>query len=149
MNNWNRWDYRKTQPPLAFVAVVALALIVFGYLLHGFSSSTPAVMGVLHIVAFKLADAANLPALTAGMLALKDQCTMQGKPYIRSAVGGKQSSPEGHDGGMQVVFIVEFENQGDADYYIFEDPAHTAFKDKIAGWGVEGVTVLDFVPGLF
>ncbi|GMK59357.1 hypothetical protein CspeluHIS016_0703720 [Cutaneotrichosporon spelunceum] len=140
----SRWDYR-TQP-LA-LALAALALVAFGYLLHGFAS-VPA-MGLLHIVAFKLADARHLPSLTSDMLALKERCTLKGKPYIRSVVGGKQSSPEGKDGGMQVVFLLEFENQADADYYIFDDPAHTAFKDAIGALGVEGVTVLDFVPGVF
>lgn len=60
-------------------------------------------------VAFKLTDTANLPALSEGMLALKHQCVRDGKPYIRSAVGGKQTNKEGHDGGMQVVYLVEFE----------------------------------------
>lgn len=61
-------------------------------------------------VAFKLADTAKLPALSEGMLALKEQCVREdGSRYIVSAVGGKQSNTEGHDGGMQVVFLVEFE----------------------------------------
>ncbi|KLT38517.1 hypothetical protein CC85DRAFT_267055 [Cutaneotrichosporon oleaginosum] len=105
-------------------------------------------MGVFHIVAFKLADAAHIAPLTASMLALKDQCVRNGKPYIRAASGGRQTSPEGKDRGTQVVFLLEFANQEDADYYIAQDPAHGAFKDKIAGW-VEDVVVLDFMPGVF
>ena len=42
------------------------------------------------------------------MLALKDECTRDGKQYILQAFGGKQSSPEGHCGGRQVVFVMEF-----------------------------------------
>ncbi|RSH81097.1 uncharacterized protein EHS24_008531 [Apiotrichum porosum] len=106
-------------------------------------------MTVLHIVAFKLTDTANLPALSEGMLALKHQCVRDGKPYIRSAVGGKQTNKEGHDGGMQVVYLVEFENQADADYYTDHDPAHIAFKNTLGGLGFAGVTVLDFTPGEF
>jgi hypothetical protein len=129
MNTYTRLDtrYRNAQPPLAALLAAALALVLFGYLLHGLSS-VPATMGVVHIgksagggggreggrrvlmpVAFKLKDAAHLPALNAGMLALKEQCALDGRAYIRSAVGGRQSSPEGHEKGMQVVFVLEFE----------------------------------------
>jgi hypothetical protein len=61
-------------------------------------------------VAFKLADPAKLPALNDAMLALKRDCVRKdGTRYIVSAVGGKQTNKEGHDGGMQVVFVMEFE----------------------------------------
>lgn len=60
-------------------------------------------------MAFKLSNEANLPKLTQSMMALKDSCVRNGTPYVRSIVGGKQTSPEGHCAGMQVVFIVEFE----------------------------------------
>ncbi len=122
MNTYNRLDasFRKAQPPLAALLAAALALVLLGYLLHGLASA-PVAMGVIHIgksavggadltpVAFKLKDAAHLPALSAGMLALKDECALHGKAYIRSAVGGRQSSPEGHERGMQAVFVLEFE----------------------------------------
>lgn len=63
--------------------------------------------------------------------------------------GGKQTSPEPHHGGMQVVFVAEFASQEDLEYYVFKDPAHDAFKTGIKDLGVDGVTVLDFTDGVW
>lgn len=105
--------------------------------------------GKLTPVAFKLARAADLPALTERFLQLEQDCVLNGRRYIRSVRGGKQTSPEDHHGGMQVVFVAEFASQQDLEYYVFEDPAHAAFKKAIGSLGVEGVTVLDFTDGVW
>ncbi|TXT13028.1 hypothetical protein VHUM_01429 [Vanrija humicola] len=83
------------------------------------------------------------------MLALKDDCVRDGKKYIVDVRGGRQTNKEGHDGGVQVVFLVEFANQADCDYYIDHDPAHDAFKTSLGKTSLSGVTVLDFTPGQF
>jgi hypothetical protein len=49
--------------------------------------------------------------LTAAFFALKKACVRpsDGEPYISAVRGGRQSSKEGHDKGMDAVFILEFE----------------------------------------
>jgi hypothetical protein len=46
---------------------------------------------------------------------------------------------------MDVVFVVDFANEEDRDYYLDTDHAHQEFK-KLAGKTAESVVVLDFVP---
>lgn len=43
---------------------------------------------------------------------------------------------------------MEFENEEDRKYYLEEDPAHLEFVKSLDGV-VQGITVLDFVPGVF
>lgn len=73
------------------------------------SCTQPGTHANCYAVAFKLADAKHLPDLSLALLALKEECHINGRKYIRSAHGGKQSSTEGHEKGMQVVFLLEFE----------------------------------------
>jgi hypothetical protein len=106
------------------------------------------------------------------MLELKDQCLhpTTKMPYIKLAVGGKQSSPEGltvsitssfivnlhvilidsqfYQSGITHTFVVQFENEGDRKYYLEKDPVHLAFKNSI-GAVVKKVQVVDFTPGVF
>ncbi|EJT52325.1 hypothetical protein A1Q1_04536 [Trichosporon asahii var. asahii CBS 2479] len=125
-----------------------LTLLFLGYFMFGNESSVAA-MSVFHIVAFKLARTSDLPDLTARFLQLQASCQLDGRPYIRSLRGGKQTSPEKLDGGMQVVFLAEFANQQELEYYVFRDPVHEAFKKGLEDLGVESVTVLDFTDGVW
>ncbi|KAK5987428.1 hypothetical protein PT974_11555 [Cladobotryum mycophilum] len=70
------------------------------------------------------------------------------KPYIVSLKGGKDHSIEGKQHGHSHAFVVEFSNIPDRNYYVDEDPAHDAFKQKI-GPLIEKVTVLDYTHGNF
>ncbi|WWC72661.1 uncharacterized protein I206_106625 [Kwoniella pini CBS 10737] len=109
-------------------------------------------MVVYHIVAFKTKSAAGLEPLRQGFLALPEKCLhpKTGKPYIQIARGGKQISSEGKDRGMQVCFVMEFENEDDLAYYIDEDPVHEDFKKQAGGeWDVLDVVAMDFNQGVF
>ena len=46
------------------------------------------------------------------------------------------------------MFVVEFENAEDRDYYVKEDPVHLEFVKK-AGEVIERATVVDFSGGVF
>jgi hypothetical protein len=63
-------------------------------------------------------------------------------------VGGRDNSPEGHQGGVTHVFVIEFENEEDRKYYLEEDPAHLGFVKGLSGI-VETIRVVDFTPGVF
>lgn len=100
------------------------------------------------------------------MLTLKDNCvhpTSQ-QPYIKSASGGKDNSPEGiqvsfpeipKDGklrgyftnarqnGITHAFVVEFASAADRDYYVQSDPSHLAFVKTLDGL-IEKAQVIDF-----
>jgi hypothetical protein len=61
-------------------------------------------------VSFSTPDATTLPALTEALRALEQTViTPDGRKAIKSFRGGKQVSIEGHDKGMKVVFLMEFE----------------------------------------
>ncbi|CAH0037698.1 unnamed protein product [Clonostachys solani] len=78
--------------------------------------------------------------------ALKNKClNAEGKPYIKSILGGKDNSPEGLQDGITHVFIVEFEKSADRDYYVKDDAAHKAFVETLKG-AVVKVQVVDFTP---
>ena len=46
------------------------------------------------------------------------------------------------------MFVSEFENEKDRDYYVNEDPVHDEFKKFVLGVA-EVVRVVDFEPGKF
>ncbi|RSH86979.1 hypothetical protein EHS25_003467 [Saitozyma podzolica] len=101
-------------------------------------------MTIYHIVSFKVPGGASAHSqLTSDFFSLKDTCVRptDAKPYISAIRGGRQSSKEGKDQGMDVVFILEFDNDEDLQYYLWKDPAHDAFKNNIK---IDGVVVLDF-----
>ncbi|EIW70082.1 hypothetical protein TREMEDRAFT_29841, partial [Tremella mesenterica DSM 1558] len=102
-------------------------------------------------VAFKLASEDLLSSFVEKFKTLSQNCLdKNGQRYIKSIRGGKQISPEGMDGGMQVVFIVEFDDKEHADYYLDHDSAHADFKKLArAKYQVNGVFCLDFVEGQF
>ncbi|OWZ30159.1 hypothetical protein LQV05_002847 [Cryptococcus neoformans] len=109
-------------------------------------------MTIIHVVAFKTATPSTIGPLTTSIKALKDNCInpRTGKPYILDLRGGKQISTEGLDRGMKVVFVMEFENDDDLQYYLYEDPAHDQFKKSAKGeWEAIDVIALDFSNGEF
>ncbi|EEH07997.1 stress responsive A/B barrel domain-containing protein [Histoplasma capsulatum G186AR] len=110
-------------------------------------------MGITHIVCFQFKADATPEAIDetcSKMLGLKDACihpTHQ-KPYIKSAMGGKDISKEGLQNGFTHAFVTEFENAEDRDYYTQKDPAHLAFVSSLSAM-IEKVHVMDFVDGAF
>lgn len=51
-------------------------------------------------------------------------------------------------GGFEYGFVMEFESAQDRDYYINEDPSHSAFVAKATSGFVEDIKVVDFEPGV-
>ncbi|KAL4756132.1 uncharacterized protein BDW70DRAFT_154432 [Aspergillus foveolatus] len=84
---------------------------------------------------------AAVEAACKQMLSLKDRCLhlSTGKPYIQSALGGKDNSPE--------TFIVEFAVDTDRGFYIAQDSVHQEFVRSLDGL-VETAQVVDFTPGI-
>ncbi|KAL4778847.1 hypothetical protein BJX76DRAFT_352285 [Aspergillus varians] len=109
--------------------------------------------GITHIVLFQLKAGLSAEAVNdfcTRMLGLKDNClhpTSQ-KPYILSASGGVDNSPEGHQNGITHAFVVEFANAEDRDYYVEKDPTHLEFVGTLKGI-VEKVQVVDYTSGVF
>ncbi|MCJ1272710.1 hypothetical protein MMC21_000497 [Puttea exsequens] len=110
-------------------------------------------MALVHIVQFKFkpsADESSVRDVCDHMLSLKDKCirlTSQ-KPYIKSATGGKDNSPEGMQNGFTHAFVVEFESEDDRDFYVKKDEAHLAFMKSLDGL-VDGAQILDYTPGKY
>jgi hypothetical protein len=116
---------------------------------------------VKHVVAFRYRPTVT-PEQKADVLnrflALKDDCTRDGRPYLLSVVGGGcTQSLEGLTGGYEQAFVITLANQGDYRYYIGRpftdpfDPAHDAFKAyslpllSVDGTGnTTGAMVFDF-----
>jgi hypothetical protein len=113
---------------------------------------------VVHIVLFRLKDgttADERAELERRFRALADT-VRDGRRYIRSIRSGAQFSPEGAGHGYELGFVVEFESEGDRNYYLGRpfvgegvpvDEQHDAFK-AFAGRhiqpGGDGVLVFDF-----
>lgn len=51
-------------------------------------------------------------------------------------------------GGLTHIFVEEFENKEDREYYLTKDPVHLAFVESI-GNIVKRAQVVDFTPGVF
>ena len=62
---------------------------------------------------------------------------------FQSSKGGLQDSPEGHDKGMQHVFVVEFEKEEHRQFYLNGDVDHADF-GKGVGPLLDDIVVLDF-----
>ncbi|CAN8105248.1 unnamed protein product [Discula destructiva] len=111
-------------------------------------------MGIFHIVMLAFSpstEAAQQQDAITRFLALKDNCVKADtkKPYIKTATGGKQNSPEDHSGGLTHIFMIEFENEEDRKYYLEKDEAHLTFVKSLGGGLVTKVQVVDFTPGEF
>ncbi|KAI5824537.1 hypothetical protein K523DRAFT_420719 [Schizophyllum commune Tattone D] len=109
-------------------------------------------MVLQHVLAFNLIPSlseADSKAVFDGIFNLKPTCVKpDGKTYIRSIKGGKQNSKEGADKGIKWVFIVEFENEEDRDYYVHTDLVHAALAKTLISQ-VADIAVLDFTEGVF
>lgn len=110
-------------------------------------------MAIIHIVMFEfqpLAPLEDIQSVCDRMLALKDNCIHpeSKKPYIKMGMGGKDNSPEGQQNGITHIFVSEFENEKDREYYLKEDPTHLAFVKSLADV-VSKAQVVDFTPGVF
>ncbi|KZO91929.1 hypothetical protein CALVIDRAFT_541416 [Calocera viscosa TUFC12733] len=109
-------------------------------------------MAITHIVLLAFvptASAQSLASVAERFLALKTKCKKpDGSTYIKSLVGGKQTSPEGKGKGLQYGFVVEFETEEDRTYYLEADPDHLAFAGSNKGVAND-VCVFDFTPGEF
>ncbi|KAK2606261.1 hypothetical protein QQS21_003309 [Conoideocrella luteorostrata] len=108
---------------------------------------------VIHIVLFqfkKEQTEQQRQALNDKMLGLRFKCIhpTSKEPYIKSSIGGMDNSIEGMQHGATHAFIVEFESVQDRDYYVNEDPAHSAFVKEVLQ-SLDKATILDFSPGVF
>ncbi|RHZ63827.1 hypothetical protein CDV55_107405 [Aspergillus turcosus] len=125
-------------------------------------------MTIIHVVQFQFKPTASPEVIKdtcTRMLNLRENCihpTTQ-KPYIKASAGGKDNSIEGLQvcqqqpgymvvltakNGITHVFVVEFENEDDREYYVRTDPAHQAFVKTLDGV-IEKAQVVDFTPGVF
>jgi hypothetical protein len=115
---------------------------------------------LVHVVLFRLredATDADRREVDRRFRALADT-ERDGRKYIRRIRSGPQISPEGHARGLELGFVVEFDSEGDRNYYLGRpfvaedadfDLEHDAFKQFVgpllaAG---DGVLVFDFVDG--
>ena len=113
---------------------------------------------VVHIVLFRLKDTTTpdeRAEVERRFRALADT-VRDGRRYIRSIRSGAQFSPEGAGHGYELGFVVEFDSEGDRNYYLgrpFVDEAaavdeqHDAFKSWVGQHvepGGDGVLVFDF-----
>ncbi|KAL1744245.1 hypothetical protein HDZ31DRAFT_82840 [Schizophyllum fasciatum] len=109
-------------------------------------------MVVQHVLAFSLAPGLSPEEQKStfdAIFKLQSTCARpDGTLYIRSIKGGKQNSKEGMDKGIEWVFVVEFENEKDRDYYVEADPVHAALGSSLKT-KVAAITVLDFTVGVF
>ncbi|EWZ27943.1 hypothetical protein FOZG_18359 [Fusarium oxysporum Fo47] len=84
------------------------------------------------------------------MFRLKGECIYPDtrRPYILSPRGGHDNSVEGRENGITHVFVVEFANTEDRDYYTFNEPAHLKFIESLDGIAMQ-VMVVDFSDNSF
>ncbi|KAF2236684.1 dabb-domain-containing protein [Viridothelium virens] len=109
-------------------------------------------MTIVHVVLFEFKPNTThkqVHDVCNRMLGLGQKCVHPDtqKKYIKSARGGRDNSPEGHQGGFSHGFVFEFENEDDRKYYLEKDPAHLDFV-KDVGTFVQNVRVIDFTTGI-
>ncbi|GAB7349103.1 hypothetical protein MBLNU459_g8053t1 [Dothideomycetes sp. NU459] len=110
-------------------------------------------MAIVHIVLFEFKPTAEREVITdvcGRMLALSDKCLhpTSNKPYVKSHGGGRDNSPEGHQGAFTHGFVFEFESEDDRKYYLEKDPAHLEFVGSLKDI-IQNVRVVDFCPGVY
>ncbi|KAG4025057.1 hypothetical protein MFRU_071g00120 [Monilinia fructicola] len=110
-------------------------------------------MTLVHIVLFEFKPNTHkdeIDDLCKHMVSLSTLCIHpeSNKPYILASSGGRDNSPEGHQGGFSHGFVSHFANGADRDYYVKEDPAHLEFVAK-AGRILQNVRVVDYDMGVF
>ena len=114
-------------------------------------SACPFVMApVTHIVLFRYRSDIPWTALEAhfrDFASLKDTCLKDGKPYLLSIQMGKNTSWENFGKGMTHAFIIQFQSEGDRDYYLIHDQVHRRFSEQ-AGPFIEDSVVVDLKDGV-
>ncbi|KAJ7629429.1 hypothetical protein DFH06DRAFT_720188 [Mycena polygramma] len=110
-------------------------------------------MPIVHIVLFEFkptATPAQVQDVCTRMLALPQKCLnpSSNEPYVKGYGGGRDTSPEGLQGGFSHGFVSEFQSEEDRTYYLEKDPAHLEFVASLKDV-VENVRVVDFEPGKF
>ncbi|KAK4447761.1 stress responsive A/B barrel domain protein [Podospora aff. communis PSN243] len=110
-------------------------------------------MAIVHTAMFSfkpLVPPEEIEGMGRRLLELKDKCVhpRDNKPYIKSAMGGTDTSSEQLQDGITHVFMCEFENAEDREYYLHEDPTYADFCKRFEGI-IEKKQVVDFVPGQF
>lgn len=115
---------------------------------------------LVHIVLFRLHDGAtdaDRREVDRRFRALAET-KRDGRRYIRRIRSGPQISPEGHAHGFELGFVVEFDSEGDRNWYLGRpfvaedadfDPEHDAFKQFVGPLLApeDGVLVYDLVDG--
>jgi len=109
-------------------------------------------MTLVHIVLFEFKPSTESEVIhdvCKRMLSLKQACIHPAsqKPYILDSTGGRDNSPEGHQGGFSHAFVSHFANEEDRKYYL-EDPAYLAFVKSLEAI-IQNVKVVDYEPGKF
>ncbi|CZS88117.1 uncharacterized protein RCO7_01083 [Rhynchosporium graminicola] len=110
-------------------------------------------MSIVHIVLFEFkptTDSAVIQDVCKRMLALRQKCIhpTTKQPYMVENSGGRDNSPEGHQGGFSHGFVAHFKNEEDRRYYLEEDPAHLEFVASLKDI-IQNVRVVDYSPGVF
>ncbi|KAF7185228.1 Stress-response A/B barrel domain-containing protein HS1 [Pseudocercospora fuligena] len=110
-------------------------------------------MPIIHIVLFEFSPTtthAQVEDVCTRMLSLSQKCLhpTSNKPYVKSYGGGRDTSPEGLQGGFSHGFVSEFQSEEDREYYLKKDPVHLEFVKSLEGI-VLNVRVVDFEPGKF
>ncbi|KAK6540580.1 hypothetical protein TWF694_009370 [Orbilia ellipsospora] len=150
-----RNQFKVDNIPRSFFAGLIFILVLTT--LYVQSSPTPTRhkknMPVTHILLVSFKKTATREAVLAvskQMVALKDTCVdpQTGKPYILSAKGGKNNSPETNEKGMTHGFILEFKNEDDRNYFLQEDPSHKKFVEAIIPQNSDFL-VLDFTEEVY
>lgn len=54
-------------------------------------------------------------------------------------------------GGVTHAYVVEFHSEEDRDYYVNVDKVHSAYKEEVISYLLEGgsTRIVDFTPGVF
>ncbi|PMD23872.1 dabb-domain-containing protein [Hyaloscypha hepaticicola] len=110
-------------------------------------------MPLVHIVLFEFkpsVERAVIQDVCKNVLALKQNCVHPSskQPYILDITGGRDNSPEGHQGAFSHGFVSHFANEEDRRYYLEEDPAHKAFVKTLDGI-IQNIRIVDYESGVF
>ncbi|KAL6246809.1 hypothetical protein RBB50_006116 [Rhinocladiella similis] len=109
----------------------------------------PPIVHVVHFRFYSTISPEVRAAVSRKFLSLQFACLspVTRKPYIRSFTGGRDISIESLQKGYSHVFMLEFANEQDRNWYVNEDPVHKRFGvDELTGV-VEDVMVVDFKRG--
>ncbi|WWD21250.1 hypothetical protein CI109_105734 [Kwoniella shandongensis] len=109
-------------------------------------------MTIYHIITYSLSSPSSAPPLAQDLLATATTCFKpDGKAYIGSVKGGRFSSTYGdRDHLPKVVFVLQFENRNDLEYFVDQDQSHILFKTRCeTELGVLRVETTTFEDGVY